>query len=339
MPKLSRRRFIQWPALAFISQPVWANNSNGWRAAQVMPLKTQELYPTVHQGRLYVAGGIASKLGVPYFTDRVVSFDPDSNTWRDEPDLPEALHHAALVSTGSRLFLVGGFNGGYSHIWRMRSTVYELLGSDWVEIGSLPAPQAEGVLAAAPDGAIHLVGGQSPRGDNNVKRSDHAEVTTHLRWHPEEDAEQDWQNLAPIPTARNSATGGWLDDQMIVTGGRTAGGNLANTEIYDLKTNTWRSAAALPLPQAGTASVVVDDGLIVFGGEIFTPQAKVFKEVWRYSISQDQWSEMPSMLTPRHGIGAGRFGDRIYVVGGATEPSGKGTSDANEMFLLNAGQQ
>ena len=71
---------------------------------------------------------------------------------------------------------------------------------------------------------------------------------------------------------------------MIVTGGRTAAGNLAVTEIYDRQEDRWRDAAPLPLPQAGTASVMVDDGLIVFGGEMFIPESKVFPNVWRYQL-------------------------------------------------------
>ena len=247
--------------------------------------------------------------------------------------MPEAMHHAALVSNGDRLFLVGGFNGDFSHIWRMRQQVYELVNDKWVAINKLPQAQAEGVLAMAPDGALHLATGQSPSGEANSKRSDHSEVVTHLRWDP---SDEEWETRAPIPTARNSATGGWIENQLIVTGGRTASGNLNDTEIYELSSDKWRTAAPLPLPQAGTASVVVDDGLIVFGGEIFVPDAAVFAEVWRYSLSADKWRRLPDMVTPRHGIGAGRFGDKIHVVGGATSPSGRGTSNLNEVLDLSA---
>lgn len=332
--QISRRQFLSLQA-ALISAS-WLPSANAteaskWQVAAPLPIQTQELYPAVHQGRLYVAGGIASKLRVPYFTNNCFSFEPNSNTWRKEPDLPEPMHHAALISTGERLFLVGGFNGGYTHIWRMRGDIYELTDEAWKKVAELPKPQAEGILATSPTGEIHLVTGQNQRGDANAKRSDHVEVATHLSWIP---VAKRWIQRTPIPTPRNSATGGWVEDQLIVTGGRTSAGNLDTTEIYDLKTNQWRAAAPLPLPQAGTASVVVDDGIIVFGGEIFTPTSKVFKEVWRYHLNDDRWSQLPSMRTPRHGIGAGRFGQRVYVIGGATEPGGKGTSNANEVLDL-----
>ncbi|MEM7359606.1 MAG: kelch repeat-containing protein [Pseudomonadota bacterium] len=327
---MNRRQFVQSGLLAFAAPMAMADTSP-WRSAAPIPINTQELYPAVHQGRLYVAGGIAAKLGVPYFTNACYSYDHKRDEWRAEADLPMDLHHAALVSTGQQLFLVGGFNGAYTHTWRMQSAVYELTTEGWQAQTALPAPQAEGVLSTASDGAIHLVTGQSPRGEANSKRSDHREVVNHWRWQP---GDSRWLEAAPIPTPRNSATGGWYGDQLIVSGGRTARGNLSETEIYDAREDKWRSAAPLPLPQAGTAGAMSDEGLIVFGGEIFQPRADVFKEVWHYRFSSDSWEALADMPTPRHGNGAGRIGNDIYVIGGATKPGGSGTSNLNEVYAL-----
>ena len=330
---MNRRNFIICSASAAALMPgqhANARSQQPWSMAAPLPINTQELYPVVHQAKLYVAGGIASKQGEIYFTDRFFSYDPNANEWVDEAPLPESLHHAALVSTGDRLFLVGGFNGSFEHFWRMRENVYEYKAGEWLTVTALPKPQAEGVLSDHKND-IHLVSGQSPRSSANVNRSDHQEVTTH--WVLLSGGSK-WETAAPIPLARNSATGGWVGDQLIVTGGRNAHGNFDHTHIYDKKEDRWRDAKPLPLPQAGTASVTVDDGLIVFGGEIFVPKAGVFKETWRYSLVNDQWSAYPDMKTPRHGIGAGKIGNKVFVVGGATEPSGKGTSNLNEVLIV-----
>ena len=44
---------------------------------------------------------------------------------------------------------------------------------------------------------------------------------------------------------------------------------------------------------------------------------------------------MPWLNIPRHGLAAGRIGDHVYVLGGATEVGGRGTSDVNERFFVN----
>ena len=121
-----------------------------------------------------------------------------------------------------------------------------------------------------------------------------------------------------------------MEDQLVIVGGRTAAGNLNTTEIYDAHSDQWHSARPMPLPQAGTAGVTVGDSLYVFGGEIFTPEAAVFPNVWKYEVTTDQWSALPDLPTPRHGLGAGLLGDRIHVIAGATKPGGSGTSNAHE---------
>lgn len=337
---MNRRHFVKTaamlPAVAstcLTSMPTAsaAKATANWRRAAPLPLKVQEIYPTVHDNRLYVAGGIGARLGVPYFTNRCVSFNASSNRWREESGLPESLHHVALASIDSRLFAVGGFNGGYTHIWRMRARVYQLVDNAWVTGIDLPAPQAEGVLAPAVSGRLHLVTGLSPRGEANSARGDHQE--THAHWVLNPGAPL-WESAAPIPTARNSATGAWIDNQLIVTGGRTSAANLAVTEIYDANEDRWRSGQPLPLPQAGTASTVVGSSLYLFGGEIFQPKAAVFANAWEYRLASDSWHALPPLPTPRHGLGAGLLGGEIFVVAGATKPSGRGTSDLNEALQV-----
>ncbi len=331
---ISRRHFVLGTAalgcatrLVAASEPTWSNRAS-------LPLQIQELYPTVHQHRLWVAGGIAQRSpGDLYFESAVWSYDPARDEWQAEPSLPEARHHAAMVSTGDDVFVVGGFHGSETGIWQMRDSVLVLRDGAWQSKSAMPEPQAEGVLAHYGSGIVHLATGQTPRSSANAKRADHHAIDAHWRWDTGADH---WERAAPIPTPRNSATGGWLGKQLIVTGGRTSEGNLDVTEIYDVREDRWRTAAPLPLPQAGTASVVIDNSLVVFGGEIFKPEPGVFPNVWRYLPDEDRWVALPAMPTPRHGIGAGLLGRTAYVIGGATAPSGNGTSNLNEALVFAA---
>ena len=328
---LKRRDLLKGLAAMPLAPAIAARaDTAAWNPRAPLLFPVQEIYPAAHQARLIIAGGIASRLGVPYFTARCTAYDPGTDEWQEAAQLPEALHHAALVSTGERLLCIGGFNGGYTHVWRMRDRVYELMGDGWQPRKPLPRPQAEGVLTCQ-DGRLHLVTGQNPKGEANRQRSDHIETSDH--W-VSSDVAGSWEKAAPLPTARNSASGGWVQGQLIVAGGRTAAGNLDANEIYDPATDRWRGARPMPLPQAGTAAVATDQGLFVFGGEIFTPEAAVFKEAWFYDLEADAWHALPHLPTPRHGLGAVRFGDAVYVVGGATEPGGSGTSVSNEVMNL-----
>lgn len=242
---MDRRSFLSAGVLTALTGRTAFAQTPAWQEAAPLPFATQEIYPAAHNGRLYLAGGIAARLGVPYFTNRCISYDPASDSWQDEPPLPEDLHHVALVSTGRDLYAIGGFNGGYTHVWRMRDTVYQLTDEGWRPMSSLPRPQAEGVATFGPTGLIHYVTGQSQRAEANTDRSDHHEVNEHLVFDPSD--------------------GRWR--------------KLAVTEIYDPETDAWHSAAPLPLPQAGTAGTVAAGRLHIFGGEIFTPEAGVFRSL------------------------------------------------------------
>ena len=333
---LSKRTFIKATLGGLTAVPLSNSvlaDTRQWQSQSPLPIQVQELYPTVHKEQLYVAGGIAARLGVPYFTNRSFCYNPQRNVWVETAKLPIDLHHVALVSTqftstSHQLYALGGFNGAYSHIWRMRDEVYQLQENTWHQVATLPKPLAEGVVAAH-NNNVHIVTGQSPKGQNNSDRSDHSEVADHYIWDG-----QSFTTAAPIPTVRNSATGGWVSGHLVVTGGRTATGNLSTTEVYDPKQDKWHNARPMPKSQAGTASVVVGDELWVFGGEIFQPKAYVFANCWRYNFNTDQWQSLPDMLTPRHGLGAGKIGNTVYIIGGATEPGGSGTSGLNESLTI-----
>ena len=77
-----------------------------WSRGPDAPIALTEVAAAAHDGRVWVAGGLDAD-GTA--SDRVLILDPSTGTWSDGPSLPEGVHHAALVSTGDALFLVGGY--------------------------------------------------------------------------------------------------------------------------------------------------------------------------------------------------------------------------------------
>ena len=191
---INRRRLLASSlAMPLVLRGASAAPAPRWRSGPSLPIRTQELYATEHLGQVVVAGGIAARMGVPYFTSQCFSLNAQSGIWENLPDLSEDRHHVALVSCGGDLFAVGGFHGTYTSVWQMRSSVLRLSGDHWTDSVPLPAPQAEGV-ATCHKGAIHLVTGQSPKGEANSARSDHTEVSSHLVWSP---GDERWQSCCP----------------------------------------------------------------------------------------------------------------------------------------------
>jgi len=77
-----------------------------WLADVPAPIALTEVAATAHRGAIWVAGGLD---GAGHASDRVLVFDPVSRAWSDGPRLPRPIHHAALVSDGTGLFLLGGY--------------------------------------------------------------------------------------------------------------------------------------------------------------------------------------------------------------------------------------
>jgi len=74
--------------------------------------------------------------------------------------------------------------------------------------------------------------------------------------------------------------------------------------------------------------VALADRVFALGGEA---PFRIFSANEMYEIAGNRWIGKEPMRTPRHGAGAVAVGDRIYVVGGATEP-GLARTDANEAY-------
>ena len=79
-----------------------------WQRLPDAPFARLEMGVAAHDGRIWMAGGL-SPFGEA-LTD-VEIYDPASGEWTDGPALPASVHHAALVSDGDRLLLIGGYLG------------------------------------------------------------------------------------------------------------------------------------------------------------------------------------------------------------------------------------
>lgn len=291
-----------------------------WLSAPALPLDVQEIYPAVHAGEIWVAGGFTRSTGTLGATARVVAFDPGRQRWREAPALPTPSHHVHLASVGGALLAVGGFIGGDSlALWQATPRVLRLEGEQWVDAKPLPRPIGEALpLKAA--GRLHLIGGRSPTGSANAGWRDHADVDEHFvldRGH--------WRRAAPLPLARNSHGGAVFEGELHIISGRTVAGNnapQASYHVYDPKTDRWREGPPFPEPRGGIAATVWRGQLVAAGGERFDPPS-VGRTV--YALVAGRWTPFSTLPTPRHGHGLVSVGDTLHVLGGASQPGASGT--------------
>ena len=172
----------------------------------------------------------------------------------------------------------------------------------------------------------------------------------------------EWSTLAPMPTARQEISTAVLNGKVFVIAGFNSAGNSTNTvEVYDPLTNTWSSAAPLPIITNHNAAAVAAGTLYAFGGtsnRVFaydprrntwsdvapmrymhgnTPAVAVIKdliyvaggtgpgmngnEVEVYNPITNTWTTLAPMNVPRNHTAGGAINGKFYVVGGRGSPS------------------
>jgi hypothetical protein len=251
-----------------------------------------------HRGRIWLAGGLEPLGNAVADVD---IFDPAAGTWSEGPALPVAVHHAALVSDGERLVLIGGYLGSAFN----RPTDIVLILSDgddaWREGVALPEPRAAG--AAAWDGSrIVYAGGV------------HADVRAEV-YALDGGA---WSMIGAMagPREHLAATSDG-NGRTWLLGGRLGGldGNLATVELLEGETIT--EQAELPTARGGVAAFFAPGiGACLTGGEAPDRAYRVVE-----CIAPDGTvAALADLVEPHHGHGAAVVEGTAYVLLGGPEP-------------------
>jgi hypothetical protein len=253
-----------------------------------------------HDGRIWLAGGL-SGLGEALIDVDV--FDPATGAWSEGPSLPAPLHHAALVSNGEELVLIGGYQG--SDFNRPTGLVLVLTDGDdaWREGASLPEARAAG--AAAWDGSRIVYAG----GVGSLGVGADVYALTGDAWERIGSMAQTREHLAATSDGEGTV---WL------LGGRV-GSLTTNLDAVELVSgSSITSIGPLPTARGGVAAFHDPElGACLSGGE-----APDFAFITVECIDADGATvTLPELNEPHHGHGAAVVDGVAYVLLGGPEPT------------------
>lgn len=278
---------------------------SGWTSLASMPEAVQETAVVELDGLIYVLGGIDVS-GTTL--SRVSVYEVASNRWSTAAPLPVAVHHVNAAVVDGKIYVLGSLFSNFSAngaVWE-----YEPVADAWTALADMPAGSERGSSALGViDGTIYLAGGFRSLGSV----SDFSSYTP---------STQTWNtSLGVVPQALNHLAGQAVGGKLYVIGGRDVGidGIVASVQAYDPELMSWSARTPMPTPRGGMASGVVNDKIVVVGGEgNANATSGVFPQVEVYDPALDQWAELSNMPTPRHGMGAVGYAGALYVPGGAT---------------------
>ncbi len=286
----------------------------GLRAPLIEP--NSELALAELNGKLYLLGGYPASRQ----TARTVQiYDIASDQWELGPPLPQPNNHGMAASVNGKIYLIGGQTSDVSD-QGYQNTVYELDPATGAWVTKAPMPTARGAgVAVVHDGKIYVAGGRPPRGNDFAV------------YDPATDS---WEVLPNLPTQRNHITGAAINGRIHVVGGRQGHGlsPLMTTahEVFDPQTRTWTTAAPMLRARSGMNGVMARGCFHVWGGE---GPAGMFPDHDYYDPRTDQWSRLPDMPIPVHGVyGSAFVGGLIWVAGGGTHIGGNYGSTHNQVY-------
>jgi N-acetylneuraminic acid mutarotase len=307
-----------------------ARAAGGWRALSPAPLERLEV-SSARVGRyVYVLGGLQG--GQLESSTAFERYDVLTDSWKPLPPVPEAVNHAVAVAYHGDVYVLGGFDGQpitlpagdplspittgeVPSFYR-----YDPRAGTWWRMPSMPTRR--GALAAGVIGHKLYAAGGVNNGERELARLEVYDFRSHT-----------WSRGPDMGVPREHVAG-------VVQGGRfyTLGGrdrfqrNLSAAERFDPKRGRWERLPDLPEPRSAGSAVPVCGAIVLFGGEeLVGPHATTtISEVDFFDPRSSSWQSLPSMLTPRHGMGATSYGPRVFGIDGGPKPGATSYSNLVE---------
>ncbi len=314
-----------------LAAPSQAQTTGQWVKRAPFPEPSEELVGMSAAGKFYVFGG----LGPGWIPQGLVyEYDPGSDAWTKKKPMALPAHHVAFTELNGKLYAFGGFVPPESGppAWRPIDLAWEYdpANDSWKALAPMPSKRGSAV-AATVNGKIYVIGGAALHSGSNeialYPTRPHRSVDTVEEYDPQTNR---WTARSSMPTARNHAAVGAVNNKIYVIGGRLGSAFIftaSNTNVveeYDPATDQWGLVKArMPTERSGGAWGVYHGRILVAGGEHQDGHLMAaFRALEAYDPMTNSWSELPMMPMPRHGLAGAVVGDRLHLASGDIQSAG-----------------
>ncbi len=308
-----------------------------WIKLAPFPEASEEVYGVAAGGKLYVFGGLA-----PGWKPKglVYEYDPAGDRWTKKNPMPLPAHHTALAEANGKIYVMGGFvlpqSGPPMWVPIDNAWEYDPANDTWKALPPMPTKRGSPV-AAAVAGKIYVIGGASIHPGSKETglhpRRPHRSVDTNEVYDP---ATNTWAARRTMPTARNHAAIGVVNNKIYVIGGRigaafmtTPATSIDLVEEYDPAIDQWGPLKrSMPTARSAMSAGTYKGKIYVAGGEMRDEKIwGAFTVVEALDPLANRWSVMPSLAVPRHGHAVAVVGNRLHVVSGDVQSLGGAKPD------------
>ncbi|HET6837363.1 MAG TPA: kelch repeat-containing protein [Gemmatimonadales bacterium] len=194
-------------AAGALTRTLYAYNSstNSWTLKAPMPAVGGCGGSAPVGGRLYVFSGCTrSSTGAELPARLLHRYDPSTNSWATLKSAPVVHVQPAVVTTGGKLYVIGGRNSAGAAFRRV--DIYDPATNAWTTGAAMPTARI-GAAGGTIAGRLYVAGGQSG--------------TTYLKTVDSYDpASNSWSSRRSMPAARAGFGAGVVENMFYVVGGR-----------------------------------------------------------------------------------------------------------------------
>jgi Kelch motif/Calx-beta domain len=221
--------------------------------------------------------------------DPTVSPSFTNITWAGTTAPPISYSEATPAVVDGKLYMLGGFNATFTP----QRKVFRFDGTSWTTMNDMPVAFTHAGHAVA-DGKVWVAGGYISDGNTGQIFG-----TTMVKvYNPSNDT---WSDGPSLPVARASGNLTLVGRKLYYFGGENLGRTSDTPDMWALDLDNqgagWVSRAAMPMPRTHAAAVVVNDKIIVLGGQTgYDEGLTAHRNIMVYNSANNTWSTRPELL-------------------------------------------
>ena len=300
--------------------PLVSASEDSWTTIDPMPTARGSLGVAVVDGKIYAIGG-ANITGGSITTNEM--YDPETGYWTTQKSMPTDRRNFGITVFQNKIYVLGGDSSSGGPLGT--NEVYDPETDSWETKASLPTWRM-GLCVETVNEKIYAIGGN--RHGVYPVLSNLTEI-----YDPLSDS---WTTGASMPNYGGlgfaDITSAVVDNKIYILSCGEREGNGVFTQIYNPETDSWSSAAAIP--------VMIDYARAVSPSGIFSPKRIHVLGVdydghegesghQIYDPTEDIWTIGTGLSAPRYDLGLATIDDLLYAIGGGYDNT---ISDETLMF-------
>ena len=194
-------------------------------------------------------------------------------------------------------------------------SAYDVTSSECIHLPSFPCPvDCSPRIAVVKESLFVIIGGWS---DNS------GPVVYSLSWTPHPGNSFRWERKASYSEEREFPAMSVLEKNIYLVGGVSPSNDtpVGVVECYDSLVDSWKTVSPLTEPRSRFVAVSMQNSVFAIGGLVRHDHGQsVTRVVEKYDPSKNVWTCVASLHVGRVSLHAFCLGDKIYVMGGVSNP-------------------